>query len=162
MNMNSMEENHVTSIGASRFFKKLSGLEQISLSSINLYGNQLDDDCIMDLCEYIIGSKEIEKLDIGYNKVTDKGVILFSQQLINCTNIKYLDIGRNHRITDLAVPSLVEFIKRSTIVKLLTDGTSISNESSESLRHALRVPIDQREIPISSRSKSAAKLQSTN
>ena len=62
------------------------------------------------LGEFIQSSKTIEIIDIGDNKITDKGIEILLPYLIGNITIKYLGISFNKGITDKSIPLLNEII----------------------------------------------------
>jgi len=57
-------ENNISSKGASLLFNTLKVCKS-SVETIDLYDNQLDDDCIESLGEFIQNSQAIENIDIS-------------------------------------------------------------------------------------------------
>lgn len=65
----------------------------------------------------------------------------------------------NSKISDESVFLLVEIAKKSHIGIINLYGTSISSHFQDDIRGFAREPIEDRSIPTSSPSKSAAKLE---
>ena len=132
-----------------------------SIETISLSSNELDDDCMESLGEFIQNSQTIKNIDIGNNKITDKGIELLLPYLIGNVTIKGLNINGSNGITDKSVPLLNEIIHKSNIKEFKTYGTSITNEGYKEIELALNIPIDQREIPLITKGnvKSASKTE---
>jgi len=113
-----------------------------------LSGNELDDNCIESFGIFIQNNQTIEYINIGVNKITDKGIEILLPYLIGNTTIKNLGISRNKGITDKSVPLLKEIIQKSNIEYINISGTSITEEEREEIEIALSIPIDEREIPL--------------
>ncbi len=67
----------------------------------------------------------------------------------------------NEEITDASVPHLVEIAKKSCITKVDLQFALISEEKQQEIEELLKIPIEQREIPIKSNTKSAAKISAS-
>ena len=131
------------------------------VSELNLYYNQMDDECMKQLGEYVQDNQHLELLWIGWNKVTDEGAEILSEYLIGNTKLKELGLYGNMGITDASVPYLIEIAKKSCIADICVRNTSISEENKQGIKELLKTPIEQREIPIKSNTKSAAKISAS-
>jgi len=147
LNLNSLHSNKITSKGASLLFNILKECKS-TIKIINLDSNQLDDDCIESLGEFIQNNQTIKNIYIGNNKITDKGIEILLPYLIGNTTINELDIYENKEITDKSIPLLNEIIHKSSIEKININDTSITEEEREEIEFALSIPIDKREIPL--------------
>jgi len=114
----------------------------------NLNFNELNDDCMESLGEFIQYSQIIKNIDIGNNKITDKGIEISLPYLIGNITIKKIDISFNKGITDKSIPLLKEIIHKSNIQMINIDYTSITEEGKEEIKLSLSTPIEQREIPL--------------
>ncbi len=127
-------------------------------SFITLSDNLIDNECMMQLGEFIQGNQHISLLYICSNKITDRGIEILSEHLAGNTTLKYLDLNNNNGITEASVPYLLEIAKRSCIEVIILWYISLSSESKKKIQETLKIPINQREIPIKSNTKSAAKI----
>lgn len=109
------------------------------------------------LGEFVQDNIHLESLNIAHNKITDKGIEMFSKHLIGNTGLKQLDLSHNRQITDLSVPYIVDAINKSYLDTVITWYTPLSSEKDEDIQTALTIPLEKRETPIKSNSKSAAK-----
>lgn len=130
-----------------------------NVSNLNLSYNQLDDECMKHLGEYLHYNEHIETIRLGYNYATDKGVEILSEYLIGNIALRQLYLNGSKGITDASVPHLIEMVNKSCITNIALWGTSISEDKNQEIYEAESIPIEQREIPIKSNTKSAAKIQ---
>ncbi len=131
------------------------------VSILDLSWNQIDDECMKQLGEFVQDNEYLKKLGIGSNKVTDKGIEMLSECLMGNTKLKELDLNNNERITDASVSYLIEIAKKSCMTGIYLDDTSISEERQQEIREACKIPTEEREIPIKSNTKSAAKISAS-
>ncbi len=131
------------------------------ISVLNLSSNNVGDECMKQLGEYVQDSQYLDILRLGNNKITDKGIEMISEYLIGNTKLKELDLSVNKGITDASVPYLVEIGNKSCITKIGLRDTSISEEKQQQIKELLKIPIEEREIPIKSNTKSAAKISAS-
>lgn len=146
--------NQITSIGASKIFESLYNHPQIL--SLNFTGNSLDDKCMKELAELMSFNTTIETLSIGI-RITDEGLEILAGGLIGNLSLKTLDLTNNEGITEASLPIIVDIGKKSAIKTMNVVGTSIQWGKQSVVQEALKIPLDRREIPIASKSKSAAK-----
>lgn len=123
-----------------------------------LNSNLLDDECMNMLGEFIEYSETIEEIAISSNKITDKGIEILSEYLIGNISLKTLYISGNEEITDKSLPYLIDIVKKTSIISIDIYSTSVSEESKTEIDKLVEIPIDEREIPIRSSSKSATKI----
>ncbi len=128
------------------------------VSKLNLSWNEIDDECMKQVGEYMQDNEYLNKLWLFNNKITDKGIEMISEYLIGNTILKELEIYNNKGITDVSIPYLIEITNKSCITNAFLWGTSISTKKQEEIAEFLKIPIEQREIPIKSNTKSAAKI----
>lgn len=159
MKINSLQNNNITSKGASVLFDVLKECSSV-VSNLNISHNLMNDDCLRNLGEYVQNNEYLERLKIGGLDITDKGIEIFSEYMTGNVKMKYLFFGESYGITDASVPFFMEIARKSCIEKVSIWGTSISEEKIPEVFQEFRIPIDQREIPIKSNSKSAAKISS--
>jgi len=90
--------------------------------------NELDDDCMKSLGEFIQNNQNIKNINIG-NKITDKGIEILLPYLIGNITINKIHIYGNEGITDKSVPLLKEIIEKSIIEDINFIGTSITDKN---------------------------------
>lgn len=128
------------------------------VSNLNLRETQLDDECMKYLGDYIQNNEYLEILQIWANKITDQGVEVLSEYLIGNRSLKVLLMGGCVAITDASNHCFIDIAKGSCIIKIDLLYTSVSDDVRRQIDETLSIPIDQRQIPIKSNSKSAAKI----
>lgn len=114
------------------------------------------------LCEYVQDNQHLEHLDISNALMDDTAVEMLSVHLIGNTNMKKLILTGNSQITDASFSNLTEIAKRTCISEIGLERTSLSRANRQKINVLLEVPIDQRELPLISNSKSAAKIISSS
>ncbi len=124
---------------------------------LNLDSNIIDDACMPLLAELIAKSKCIDAVLIGGNNITDDGIESLCDTLIGNNAFKALGLHGNKAITDYSAALILDIVNGSHLTEINLSGTSISSEKQKEIRNALLIPVSQREIPIMSKAKSAAK-----
>ncbi len=130
------------------------------VSKLNLSNNQIDDECMKQLGEYVQDNQHLEILGVG-NNLKDKGIEIISEFLIGNTTLKELNLSFNRGVADVSASYLLEIAKKSYISSMTLFFTSISQEKQNEMQELLKIPIEKREIPIKSNTKSAAKISAS-
>lgn len=130
----------------------------VPLQNLNLQMNQFGDDFIQGLARYLEDDQQLQYLQLAYNNITDKGVETLSNSLIGNTTLIYLGISGNHDVTDESIPFFVDLAKGSLITQIECNYLPITDEKLEEIYAVVSIPVEKREIPIKSNTKSAAKL----
>lgn len=78
--------------------------------------------------------------------------------LIGNTTLKILALHRNGKITNASAPFLKNMVTRSYIQNVFMEDTMISLELQQEIETLLLIPLDERDIYISSKTKSASKI----
>lgn len=174
-----MFSNHLTSKGVSTLFDNIIDLN--FLNEIDLSGNDFDDECFPSVANFIKCSKSTKLRLIldGYEnyawgwdqeyfnhfksyglggKVTDKAIEILHPVMIGNTSIQQIILSRHLGITDTSAELLKDIAKQSA-VQMDLRWTSIDQVKLVELDELFGIPIEHRLIPISSDSKSAAKIQ---
>ena len=99
--------------------------------------NQLGDGCIQSFGDLMQNNYHVEYVNIGYNKITDKGIEILSSYLIGNTTLKSIDISFNEGITDLSLPFLKEIAMKSYLENINITNTSISELGQEEINKLL-------------------------
>lgn len=155
---NSLEKNKITSNGAILLFNTLKHINA-SMNSLNLTSNKLNDDCMISLGEYLQSNKHIKHLFLANNNnITDKGIEILSQYLIGNTTIKQISIFGNKGITNQSILYLINIARLSCIDTMNVYDTGIDKIQEQEIRKLFQIPSHQRETPIESNAKSAAKV----
>lgn len=103
--------------------------------------------------------QSIEVLDLNRNLITDKGVEMLMEYIIGNPVLQQFNISENPYVTDKSIPNFIEMAKKSCITFINLSGLA-NFDNYQEIEELFKVPIDQREVPISSNSKSAAKTSS--
>ncbi len=97
------------------------------VSILNLSNNQLDDNCMKSLGEYLEGNDYLIKLFVGGRQITDKGIKVVSEYLTRNNVLKILYFTFHKGITDASVPFLVKMIESTHLEVVLVNSTSINH-----------------------------------
>lgn len=138
------------------FIKSSNHLEKLSLE-----GNNITDDGVEILSDYLVGNTSLKELHLGCNNVTDKGMELLSNCLMGNTTLKELNLAYNYGITDASASHLADIARRSCIARLVIHSKNLSDEIETETSALLEIPVEEREIPIKSNCKSAAKISAS-
>lgn len=96
-------------------------------------------------------------LSLKVNLISDNGVKLIIDALYGNTTLLILDLGLNVAITIESLPLIEDIAKQSHLRQVDLAGTSISAQEVVNLHRLLQTPVEQREVPIKSSTKSAKK-----
>lgn len=157
-----MSENRISSKGASLLFDALCSLDA-KVNIINLNGNHLDDECADSLGEYIKCSEYLQSITLGNNheyqnnQISDKGIEKLADYIIGTTTLRTLGIHGHYRISESSLPNLTEIAKMSGVMFINLYQSQVSYANQDKLNALLKIPIEEREIPLKSVTKSAAK-----
>lgn len=133
-----------------------------TLTKITLSNDQLNSECMDQLGEYLQNDDSLEYLDIAYNNITDKDVETLSEYLVGNSTLKDIILKRNEDISDRSSPFLAKIAKTTCVIKIDLTWTAISQAIYSNINNLLAIPIDQRELPIKSKAKSAANSSSSS
>ncbi len=98
-----------------------------SIKVVTLDGNnQIDDECMKSLGEYIKSNKSIEIIWLSNTKISDAGIEILAPYLDGNTTFKRLNFCENERITNKSILLLLKMIESSHIEKMGIRGTSIT------------------------------------
>lgn len=155
----------ITSFGFCLLFKSL--LNHPNITHLDISGNRIDDNCMDMLGEFLSSIQILNYLSIGseYNfsfyEITDHGAEIGLRSLIGNINLSDLCIGGHHRITNKSATFFFDLVSKSGIKKFYLEGTSVTEDIKQEIDDLLQVPVEQRDIPVVSSSKSAAKSSTT-
>lgn len=157
-----MSNNSITSAGAIKLLGCLKNLS--NLYWLNIASNKIDDECMDALAEMLIDHNSCKIVSLGdasstSNLITDEGICRLVHGITRNTILREIYLTKSTQITDNSVPQLVALIRNTNIQRIEVSDTSISEAGKREIENALKIPIDGRSIPISSTTKSAAKLQ---
>lgn len=129
-----------------------------SIAIINLAKNKLDDESIPYLGDYIQGNLIIRYVFLSDNFITDRGVEVICEHLIGNVTFAELSLKGNNAVTDNSVPFLMDLVRKSAISTIYTTETMISRNNQLEILNLCRVPLNERDVPVNSSSKSASKV----
>lgn len=130
-----------------------------TLKKLNIFGNELDDDCLDSFGRMVHHCHQITEIHIGKNNFTDKGIELLVDILSGNTSLRFLDLSLNPKITSKSLDALCKIAKETAIENIDVSYLVIPEEHVNKMLHLLSIPAKARMIPIQSNAKSAAKLQ---
>lgn len=158
----SISWNQMTSKGINLLLSILS--KQCSdLARVSIGANKLSDEIIPFVCDLLDSNPNITDFAAGgsYSTtdtlLTDKSIQELSQVLIGNVSLRVLDISYNKGITEASVPLLKDIATQSGIKSISLYGLNIPFQKVSEIHDLLKIPRDERQIPIFSNSKSAAK-----
>lgn len=151
----------VTSVGASRLFKALEKLP--CLVEIDIVDCSIDDDCMESLASLLENNENLRMLILSTSQsnvikgnLTDKAIEILFPSLIGNIGLKEIDFTNAH-LSDKSLSSLKEICEKSCLERIKLVGTLIGHEDILEINRLLRIPESDREIPLKSLTKSAAK-----
>lgn len=100
-----------------------------AVSYLGCSNNQLDDECMKSLGDFVKNNQHLERLNVGYNKISDKGIEIISEQLIGNMVLKILYLNWNKRITDASNQCLIKMIQSSHVQHIDIQHTSITQKN---------------------------------
>lgn len=153
----SLYGNRITSKGGSELFNTLRECSSAA-TKLDISMNEIDDECMNNLGEYLQDNDYLEALLLGSNKISNKGVEMLSEHLNGNISLRELNLSHNKGITDLSGPYLMDIAKKTSITEVSFWFTSISTTKRFEIDDKFKLSIDKREIPIKSNCKSAAKI----
>lgn len=127
------------------------------LKSIDITGNHLDENTLAELEEIVTHCYELEILNMCRTALMDDLLESFSAAIIGNTTLREIDFSGNRYLTEASSPFFIEMAAQSCLKKIQIDDTPIAYGLDLQLKNLLRIPIDDREIPIMAKTKSAAK-----
>lgn len=131
---------------------------EVKIETINLNDNSVvDEEVFKSLCEYIQNNKSIKHLNFTEININNSRLSRLVDALVGNTSISTLNLSRNKLITDTSVSKLLNLVAESTLTTIKLGETSISPENVEAIKLKADIPIDQRTILGSPKTKSASK-----
>lgn len=88
------------------------------LIKLEFHSIELTDEWMKPLCEYLQSNNVIEELSLSRNKITDKGVEMLSESLMDKSSLQKLNLRENYEISDISIPNLQKIIESSGVVHI--------------------------------------------
>lgn len=129
------------------------------LQVLKLAANKIGQGSINSIADFIYQNKSLLSLDLSGNKITDRDIVTLKSSLIGNVSIRDLNLSENQGITDISFKDIKEILMSSHIEFLDVSETRLSAASCKQIINLFKTPIQQREIPMISFTKSAAKSQ---
>lgn len=118
----------MTSKGAVLLFDTLRQSNSV-VSKLSVSHNQLDDEFMKSLGEYIQNNKSIEEIWLQNNKISDSGIEMLVPYFEGNNTLKRISIDGNVEITNNSIPFLVKMIKSSHVEDIGFAFTSITQSN---------------------------------
>lgn len=130
------------------------------LKHLDLRRSNINDEHLDKLGDVIGSSDKIDNLCISSNEnITDEGLNKLINHMLGNTSLKTLDISNNRKITEKSIPLLLEMAEVTSITSLHIYGTGIDYDKTNKVYDAFKKPVNDRNIPLKSKTKSAAKVR---
>ena len=105
-------------------------LHTLNLRRLEIWNTPLTNDCIQYLCILLTNNKTIQKLDISFHSISDRGVTNICQALEDNSTLTSLNLYHNPLITSTSGQALSHLLhNNSSLVVLDLSYTSLSTES---------------------------------
>lgn len=99
-------------------------ISNLAIKGVSLGSNNIDDECINILGNYLRSNNHLESVDISNSQISDKGIEILASYLTSNTSLIHLGLFGNKNITDTSVPTLMAMINSSHIQDVDIDETS--------------------------------------
>ena len=103
----------------------------------------------------VLNELPITNINLYNTSITDKGIEILSDGLIGNISLKTLKIHWNKSITDKSFPFLKQLIEQSGLSIINLSRTSVSEQNQQEIKELLKIPMDERKIPLKSFTKKA-------
>ncbi len=122
-----------------------------NVSTINVSSNNIDDECMKQLGEYIQNNENLEHLNLNDNQISDKGIKVLFEYIVGNTTFQQLNLKDNKGITDESAPYFVDIASKSCLGCVDLRNTPITEEKMEEIGNALKFLTDNEEQPSQSK-----------
>lgn len=127
-----------------------------------LYNDHIDDECMEVLGEYIQFDNLLKSIHLGSGSrdtgITDKGIEIITDYIVGNTSLEDFYINNHGTITGASVPHLKRIARHSYVCHMAQTLRSLDRLDRHEVETCLLIPVEQRELPIVSNTKSAAKI----
>lgn len=135
--------NLVSDMGASLLAKCLVSNHEcfVNISSLELFGNQMGDECCKDLALMIKQNAMLKRLKLGDNKIGPVGASYLAEGLQNNTSLTQLHMGGNKiKFEGLQKLSELSLMNNTTLTSLGLRDNDVGAEGMKALAQALVQP----------------------
>ncbi len=116
--------NHeITSEGGIKLFNWLK-MKKSKITKLLMSYNDLNDECIQSLGEYIQDNQYLETIELSDNQLTGKGVEMLAPYLHGNTTLNILNLHSNRDMRNLSAPLLIKMIESSHLCYINLSYTS--------------------------------------
>lgn len=143
--MHSLVGNGLTSRGVAILFDRFKNCHS-TISWISITENNVDDNCMAALGEYIKHNENIAGVYVMYAQISDRGVEILSDHILGNKTIYQFDFQGNVGITDQSAQYFIDIAKNTYVNNIYVSDTSISDEKHEEILRYLVIPNEEREI----------------
>lgn len=124
------------------------------IAEIMFWTNNLDDQCMKSLGEYIQNSKNLKYISLYQNEFTDKGIEILTPFLVGNTTLGSIDFRSNEGVTDASGPYILEIARTSHMNSFGLVCTNVSGKMICEILKVFQVPAQKRRVQIASSSES--------
>lgn len=155
--LHSLSNNHIiSSRGFRKLFKTLQDCNAVVLV-LDLSRTKVGRTAMKELCEFIQNNDTLENLYLGATEIGDDAIKILCEHIDCNVTLKKICFRENFSITDKSFEYFCEIGRRTCVVDIDIRSTSITKPKQIEIQKILSIPTDQRETPIQSTTKSAAK-----
>ncbi len=152
--------NDMTPRGMSILFETLKNLDVFEITTLRLNGNKIKDEGLISMCDWLAIKPSLRFLDLSHTNLTNKSIEMLSESLVGNTSLRKLSMDGNINISDKAAPYLLNIAQTTCITNLEIARSLLSFNISTEIQNEFGKPFQERDVPINSKSKSAAKISS--
>lgn len=135
---------------------KASNLKYLSLPNAGL-----DDYGVLSLCDLINANKSIQKINNGsYSStsgISKKALWALAEALVGNVILTELSLNVKVENGESCFDAFKNIATKTYIKEMHISRESVSDSEMTELKHLIKVPVEKREIPVTSTTKSAAK-----
>ncbi len=113
------------------------------------------------LGEYINNNEYLKELNVSATQLVDQYLEVFLPYIFGNSTLTKLDLSGNGKITQGSMPYLLEAVKTTNLTTIDLSYTSLFHQDQQDIYTLLKTPLSERDVPIKSNTKSAAKISST-
>lgn len=129
LNQNRLWNNQIGATGATLLFNALKK-HKSTIVSINISTNQVGDKAMKAIGEYFQNNQYLEHLAIASNKISNEGISILSDCMIDNTCLKSINLASNEGITNACIPSLIKIVEASRIDQLFLNNTQMNQKGA--------------------------------